>query len=103
MRRHDFSYDTTLKSYNWSLSSYNALLEYIRNPKILCKSIRTHLFFELDFDPFGACAPAETEPEPVQAATAADEELLFEQATIQAPVEEMSNLEMAAPGMFNDF
>lgn len=50
-----------------------------------------------DFDPFGACAPAETEPEPVQAATAADEELLFEQATIQAPVEEMSNLEMAAP------
>lgn len=50
-----------------------------------------------DFDPFGEAAPAETEPEPVAAAPDADEESLFEQATVQAPIEEMSNLEVAAP------
>ncbi|CAG5090635.1 Oidioi.mRNA.OKI2018_I69.PAR.g12671.t1.cds [Oikopleura dioica] len=53
-----------------------------------------------DFDPFGAGeAPAgegaETEPVTAAAETA-DEEFLFEQATVQAPVEEMSNLEVAA-------
>ena len=78
-----------------------AFYEQIRDPKILWNSIHTYLFFELDFDPFGEAAPAETEPEPVAAAPDADEEFLFEQATVQAPIEEMSNLEVAAPGMFS--
>ena len=64
------------------------------------KTIRTFLSFVLDFDPFGAGeAPAGegAETEPVTgAAETADEEFLFEQVTVQAPVGEMSNLEVAA-------
>lgn len=78
-----------------------AFYEMIRDSSILWKSIRTHLFSELDFDPFGAAATEKTEPDPVAAAVDADEENLFEQATVQAPVEEMLNLEVAAPGMFS--